>query len=370
MRRSVFASARIAIASVVLAIMAGFAGINCMAEEHAGAVYVLTNQAPENSVMVYARSPQGTLSFSGSFATGGAGMGSGADPLGSQGALVLQRGLLFAVNAGTNDISLFEANGAVLRLLDRQPSGGQMPVSIAVHGNLVYVLNAGGTPNIQGFFLLPHGKHLIPLPGSQRMIPGGAASQPAEVAFSPDGDVLLVTTKGTSQLVTFTINDGYAQDVRTTPSSGSTPFGFAFAGREFAVVSEAAVSALSSYEIEEDGSAKLISGSVVSGQAAACWAVATRDGRYAYTANAGSGTLSSYAVSRNGSVKLLAAVAANTGAGTAPIDMALTGNDRFLYVRDGATGMVHGFRVEQDGSLTPVGSAGGILAGAQGLAAR
>src|SRR5690242_15195436 len=69
-----------------------------------GAVYVLSNQNP-NSVLVYARSANGTLSFSGSFLTGGTGAGTGVDPLGSQGSIVLGQGsrFLFAVNAGSND---------------------------------------------------------------------------------------------------------------------------------------------------------------------------------------------------------------------------------------------------------------------------
>lgn len=67
---------------------------------------------------------------------------------------------------------------------------------------------------------------------------------------------------------------------------------------------------------------------------------------------------------------LLEATAGITGAGTAPIDMALSNGSQFLYVRDGVKGMVDGFRVGSDGSLTPIGSDGGVPAGAQGLAAR
>src|SRR5215469_13298142 len=126
-----------------------------------GAVYVLSNQSP-NSVLVYARSASGTLSFSGSFLTGGTGAGTGVDPLGSQGSIVLERGnqFLFVVNAGSNDVSVFAVSGTglQLRLLDREPSAGTQPVSVAVNGNLVYVVNGSGS--IHGFALDPASGHL------------------------------------------------------------------------------------------------------------------------------------------------------------------------------------------------------------------
>jgi 6-phosphogluconolactonase len=278
--------------------------------------------------------------------------------------------LLFAVNAGSNDISVFAVEGLGLRLLDRASSGGQMPVSVAIHDRLVYVVNAGGTPNIQGFFVEPFSGHLIHLPGSHRTLPGGASSSPGEVAFSPDGDVLMVTEKGTNKIDTWTVNDdGFAESGTTTDSSGATPFGFTFV-HNFAIVTEAGPSALSSYEVDDNGRLELLTGSLGDTQKANCWVVATRNGRYAYTTNTGSGTISSYLVLRDGRLNLLDTIAGNTGAGTAPIDMALSNNSHFLYVREATKGMVDGFRVESDGSLRPVGSAGGVPAGAQGVAAR
>jgi len=244
-----------------------------------------------------------------------------------------------------------------------------MPVSIAIHDRLVYVLNAGGTPNIQGFFFKSSSGHLIHLPGSRRILPGGASSSPAEVAFSPDGDALMVTEKGTNKLDTWIVNDdGFAESGMTTDSNGATPFGFTFV-HNFAIVTEATPSALSSYEVDDSGELELVTGSLGDTQAANCWVVVTRNHRYAYTTNTGSGTISSYVVSKDGTLRLLNAIAGNTGAGTAPIDMALSNNSHFLYVREATKGMVDGFRVESDGSLTPIASASGVPAGAQGVAA-
>ncbi|MGH9430133.1 MAG: lactonase family protein [Terriglobia bacterium] len=361
---------RVMFVTALVFLLFGIAPQGASAQGPFGAVYVLTNQSSGNSVMVYRRAPDGTLSLGHTFLTGGTGVGTGADPLASQGSLVLGRGqrLLFAVNAGSNDVSLFAVTGQRLHLLNKVASGGQMPVSIAVHGRLVYVLNAGGTPNIKGFVIDFATNRLVSLPGSLRNLPGGAAAAPAEVSFSPNGAVLMVTEKGTNKIDTYTVNNhGYAGHPMTTDSSGATPFGFAFV-REFAVVSEAGPSALSSYEVENDGELELITGSLGDTQAANCWVVATDSGRYAYTSNTGSGSISSYTISRNGMLSLLDPTAGMPGG--APIDMALTTGSRFLYARDGANNVLDGFRVARDGSLTPVGTTGGVPSGAQGIAAR
>lgn len=364
---------RIAAVIGMLVVLLGIVSQPVQAERHSGAVYVLTNQSTGNAVIVYRRAPDGTLTMSGSFSTGGKGtMATGADPLGSQGALVLGEGhrLLLAVNAGSNEISIFAVGDASLTLVDKVSSGGTMPVSIAVDGPLVYVLNAGGTPNITGFVIDPFTHHLVHLPGSQRGLAGGSAASPAEVSFNPDGSVLMVTEKGTQTIDTYTINDdGYASGPTAHASSGATPFGFAFTSRGIAIVSEAGPNALSSYELDEDGDLELVTGSLGDTQSATCWAVVTDDGRYAYAANAGSGTISSYEVTRHGALSLLNATAGMTGSTSAPTDMALSTDSRFLYVREGGSSSVGGVRVEDDGSLTFVGTVGGIPADTQGIAA-
>jgi len=341
-----------------------------------GAVYVMTNQSSGNSVKVFHRDAAGMLTFAGSFATGGDGTGSGADPLGSQGALTLSENnrLLFAVNAGSDSLSVFAVSGDQLNLLDTVASGGTMPVSVTVKDDLVYVLNASGAPNISGFAFDRWAKRLAPLAGSTQNLPGGAGSGPAQVSFSPDGGVLVVTEKNTNKIDTFVLDDGVAQPGVSFASNGTTPFGFAFA-HDDAIVSDAAggpmgTSAVSSYEVEEDGDLQLVTPALGDTQSAACWLVVPVDGRLAYAINAGSGTISSYTVSAGGSLALLDATAASTGSGSVPTDAALTDNSRFLYVREGGNGTVMGFRIHSDGSLTFVASAAGVPSGSQGIAAR
>lgn len=338
----------------------------------AGAVYVLTNQAAGNEVLVFGRSADGTLGSPASYATGGTGTGSG---LGSQGALVLAGSRwLLAVNAGSDDVSVFRVEHGGLTLTDRVASGGDMPISVTAHGSLVYVLNAAGPENISGFRLSPHGE-LTAIAGSTRPL-SGAGVGPAQVQFTPDGDQLVVTEKATNQIVTYAVGpDGSATGPVVHASSGMTPFGFAFAGRDFLIVSEAFggaadASAASSYAIGHGGFG-LISGTVGTTETAACWTVATTNAKFAYVTNTGSGTVTGYAVGRDGRLTILDAdgVTGVTGAGSAPADAAFSVNDRFLYTRNGGNGTVSAFAVGSDGSLSPIAGASGLPAGAVGLAA-
>jgi 6-phosphogluconolactonase (cycloisomerase 2 family) len=294
--------------------------------------------------------------------------------LGSQDSLVLGSGFLFAVNAGSNDVSMFAVNGRELVLLDKVPSGGTRPVSVAVNGFHVYVVNQGSTtvaPNISGFIIDPIRNRLIALAGSQRPLAGGLAASPAQASFNAAGNVLLVTEKGTNIIDSYQIDyRGYASEATSNSSSGTGPFGFSITYSGFAFVSDSGGEAASSYTIKPYGKLNLVSGPVSNGaQSAPCWLVTTGDARFAYEANAGSSSIASFAIAPNGVLRLISAQAAATGSGL--LDLGLTPDGKYLYVRDGA-GTVNGFEVAPDGSLTSVGStpAGSLPAGAQGIAAR
>lgn len=182
--------------------------------------------------------------------------------------------------------------------------------------------------------------------------------------------MLVVTEKNTNQIDTWQINSQGAAVNGTTISSGvpSVPFGFTFVQPRVSLITEAALSALASYQVNDDGTLDLITGAVPDAGKANCWVVVTKNGRYAYVSNTGSGNVSSYTIGRDGSVSLLNTAAA--GSLIAPIDAALSENGHFFFIREGATGTMAGFRVESDGSLTPIGTVGGLPNGAQGLAAR
>jgi 6-phosphogluconolactonase len=346
-----------------------------------GAVYVLTNQ-PSNAVAAFDRAPDGTLTPARMFSTGGSGNPVAqpgdppTDPLASQGALILSDNnqFLFAVNAGSNEISALAIGKDGLTLVDKVSSGGVRPISLTVRENLLYVLNEGGTPNITGFTVNNTGE-LTPLAGSTRPLTAGSAADPAEVSFNPDGTLLVVTEKAANLIDLYVVgSDGVAGPPTPNTSNGLTPFGFAFDPRNHVIVSEAFggapnAAAVSSYTASLSGTLDVVSGSVPDFQTAACWIVITNSGRYVYTSNTGSGAVSSYALASSGELTLLNSVAANIGAMSFPIDMALN-SSRYLYVHAAGLQAVEAFRVETDGSLTPIGTVGGLPFGAQGIAAR
>ena len=201
-------------------------------------------------------------------------------------------------------------------------------------------------------------------------------ADPAEVSFSRDGALLVVTEKATNLIDVYVVGtDGVAGPPISNPSAGTTPFGFAFDQRNHLIVSEAFggapnASAVSSYAANLSGTLSVISESVPDLQTAACWIVITNSGRYVYTTNTGSGSVSSYTLDSSGTLTLLNSVAANIGAMSAPIDMALNNGSRYLFVHAAGLQTVEAFRVEADGSLTAIGSVGGLPFGAQGIAAR
>ncbi len=343
-----------------------------------GAVFTMTDDPVSNAVLSFTRSTDGTLAPSGSTSTGGAGSGGGEGVLGSQGSLVLSGDgrFRFAVNGGSDEVSSFRVQGAALELAGRAPSGGSLPVSVAVHGDLVYVVNAGAAAgSAAGISALRLGDDgsLTPIAGSTRPL-SAAHPGPAEVAFDDSGETLAVTEKATQTITLYRVGeDGLASEPRPFRSAGQTPFGFAFTRRDDLLVSEAqdgpGTSSASSYRIE-DGALELVSASVPDSRTAACWLVATRDGRHALVANAGSGSISSYGVDAHGTLALLAADAALL-AGGKPLDLALGAGDRYLYALDAANHAIAAFRVRSDGSLDPLPpQASGLPAHAVGLAAR
>lgn len=358
---------------LVVSLLGGSAGSALAAGQNPGAVYVQTNQAAGNEVAVFSRSTDGTLALTATVPTGGLGSGSG---LGSQGSVALSNDgrWLFVVNAGSNEISSFRVKADGLNLVDRVSSAGMNPISLAIHKDLLYVLNAGGSGNITGFTVDPFGQ-LTALEGSTRPLSNyfvGAAPGPAQVSFSPDGSTLVVTEKATNMIDTYVVeNNGLAAGPTVHPSSGATPFGFAFTQQGALVVSEAfggaaLASAVSSYDVSED-TLNVISASIPTGQTAACWIAVSKNGKFAYSTNAGSGSVSAYRVETDGSLSLVDGAAGITGNGTSPIDATVSNDGQYLYVLNGRTHNISAFSIQADGALLHVGTFEGLPAGSAGI---
>ena len=312
-------------------------------------------------MQVFDRYADGHLAVEGVVATGGKGAGAS---LHSQGGLVRSGNLVFVVNAGDNTVSTLAITGSGLKWRSTAPSGGTLPVSVTASGSFVYVLNQGST-TISGFRVNASGI-LKPLAGSTRSLrTTGGTADAAQISFQPNGNHLYVTERANNAIEAFPVQGGYAGAATTTPSAGTTPYGFDFDNSNHALVSEASGSA-SSYRLGNQ--LTVVSGAVSDTQAAPCWLVSTPDGRWAYVINAASASVSSYAVGSDGTLTLVNAVAASTGAASGPTDATVAPNGRTLSVRLGS-GAVASFAIAADGSLSSTGSASGVAAiGSSGLA--
>jgi len=338
-----------------------------------GGVFVSTNGLNGNAIVAFARAADGSLTSTGTYATGGTGIGGVGDPLASQFAVALSPNakVLVVVNAGSNDVSSFAVNGGSLALVDRASSSGVRPVSVAVSKDYVYALNT--LSNTIGVLAIGSDGSLTALPAKMKALSAGADGA-AEVRLSPNGHLLVVSERVSNRLETFIVSDdGSLGDGVVTPAAGNTPFGFDFTTRGQVIVSEAASGSASSYNVNDDGSLAVASGAASTLQRAPCWLIVNNSGRFAYTANAGSATVTGFAIAANGTLSLLAStgVSGDLGTGAQPLDLDMSRNGNFVYVMKNGTGTIGAFAVAGDGSLSPLADTPGLLAraGYMGLAA-
>lgn len=335
-----------------------------------GAVYVQTNET-ENRVIAFRRAADGGLSEIGAYETGGT--GDAAPHLPSQGSVTVAAdgSHLLVTNAASDDVSAFAVAGdGRLELVGRAPAG-RAPRSVAEHGGLAYVL-ATGVPAVRGVRLGPEGLHLVD--GATYEL--SADADPAQVGFSPDGTLLLVTERGTDSIATFAIaDDGTLGPGRTFASSGPTPYGFAMTTGGALVVTEAfgareGAAAASSYSVRGTEITP-VSASVGNGRSEICWAVLSADGSFAFTTNFADGAVSRYAIGDDGSLTLDDATAALTEDGRPGLrDEGLTADGRYLYAIDADSGAIFGWAVGPEGTLSAVGSWAGLPPTVAGLACR
>jgi 6-phosphogluconolactonase len=329
-----------------------------------GHVYVNDNTAGTNTIGAFDRHADGSLTPEpGSpFVAGGTGTGAG---LASQGAIQITPGgrFLLAVDAGSNQISvlrihrdgfLSQVPGGVIS------SGGDLPDSVAVHGNLVYVANSGtGDSNYTGFRLGFFGQ-LYPIPGST--VPLAANAAPADVLFNGTGSKLAGTEVGTSEVDSFTVGLGgrlTAAPGSPFPAQGLGPFGSEFrpTNPEQLFVSNAhnvgaGTGTVSTFSDGFNGTLTPVAGSpFADGQTAPCWVEITHDGQFLFTVNTGSGAISRYQIAPDGGLTLLGSTQVSATGGVGAVDARLSPDGRFLYVDESRIGKVGAFAV-QGGNLT------------------
>jgi 6-phosphogluconolactonase (cycloisomerase 2 family) len=349
---------RIRALTLVLALVAAFALLAATAMASDGALYTQTNDPAGNSVQRFARAADGSLTPAGTFATGGAGL---AGLGGRQGAVALSGNgrYVYAVNAGSDSVSVFRVGHRRTRLIDTVSSRGSAPASIAERHGRVYVLNSVGTPSVTAYQRVRRGA-LWPI--ATRELAAGAEGA-AQVSVTPDGRSLVVSERVSNRLETLPLDRfGRPGTPVVTTSSGAVPFGFGVSPQGTIVVSEAGASTVSSYRLARDGALRTVTGSLVVGQGAACWVAVSPNGRFAYTGNAAGG-ISGFAIGRDGSLTAIG----TTLLAPAPRDLAFDQSGRYLHAVSPG-GQVTSYRVGRDGSLAVAGTAP-AAAGITGAAA-
>ena len=339
-----------------------------------GAIYLNTNQAA-NEVWSYTRASDGTLTSAGVFSTQGAGTATGN--LDSQSAIALSATgkFLFVVNAASNEITSFAVKpGAQLTFVSKVSSGGTFPVSLTLHGSLLYVVNAMGTSaRISGFRVSSSGA-LKPIAGSARKL-STALPTPTQIGFNAAGTLLVVTEKGTNKIDTYTVAaNGLATGPNVQDSNGAGPFGFTYDSAGHLIVSEVMKSAASSYTVSSSGTLTVVTGSLLDLGKAACWTVATSNrsfpNQYAYITNTTADTISGFSIASDGSLALLNSDGKTyiLPSGADPLDEALSRDSNYLYALEGTFGGIVGFQIQSDGSLVQVTNILGTPISSYGIA--
>ena len=369
----------------LLMIMVGIGAASpvlCAAQNEAkpGAVFVMTNAADKNEVIAFERAANGTLGDSVSYDTNGRGSGGVTDPLESQGSLTLSQdhSLLFAVNAGSGNVSVFSVHKAALTFLNKTASGGAQPSAIAEYGGLVYVLNSGGAGSLVGFHL-DFGGQLKQIKDSTAFLTATTTGG-ASLAFSPDGQFLVVTERIANNIDVFHVQpDGTLSPIVVNPNPAPGTFSVAFAPEGVAIVSETGAagatngSAISSYKVNANGTLTAITHSLPTFAAGNCWDAITPDGRWVYTSNSGSDNISGFNIGKDGSLTPIGGtVLGNNPSGSHNVDIAVSADGKFVYTINSQSGNIGVFAInQQDGSLTNLGQAGDLpkSVGFNGIAA-
>jgi 6-phosphogluconolactonase (cycloisomerase 2 family) len=369
-----------------------------------GFVFSQSNNPQANSVYVFKRKADGTIKLFETIKTGGKGTSSqqpfGLPVVDSADSIVLSgdRKLLFVVNDGSNSVTSFTVARGGLRRADIAKSHGVLPVSLATHGNVLYVLN-GVSGNVFGYHFNSHGK-LTRITGSKQSLsipgPNGVA---ADLGFTPNGKFLIATLRDLP-LTTGTNGQNGVIDVFPVHGNGSvgsaiantaatpTPFGFRFTSSGIMVDTSAGVvktinnapppltdgaqanGSLQTYHLASNGKLTPIS-NAASGGRAACWVALTNNNKFAFVTNTLSATsphpapgapigtgqagLARYSVAPNGTLTFLGNV--NTGPGT-PSDVGLSPDSKYLYMANPTQGLfpfgshIEAYKVGPGGSLT------------------
>jgi 6-phosphogluconolactonase (cycloisomerase 2 family) len=336
-------------------------------------VYTLNNDPEKNGIVVFEQQADGSLKevVGSPFPTGGKGL-SGGD-IDQQGAIRVVGDLVLAVNPGSDSIAvLHKQKDGRLMPVEGSPfaSGGQGPLSLTTHGEVVYVANqappfANPTrqPNITGFRLGRSGQ-LMPIPHSTLAFPKGQG--PAQIEFSPRSGLVAVTSgfqtedgsriHGGKLMADGTLKAGPGSPATPQGASGTVGFSWSPQGDRI-FVSNFRGSAVSVFDIDPTtGSPQQMGQPIGDNETAACWTAISADGRALYVANFVSNSVSTYDVSADGRLKLLGTTK-RRGAPSNPDtkDVVVSADGLYLYALGSNSRTLSVFRIGKDRMLTELG---------------
>ena len=321
--------------------------------------FVMSNNADKNQVIEFVHNSDGTVVAKETFDTQGRGTGGVNDPLEAQGSLTLSadHSLLFAANAGSGDITVFQVIGGRLLFLNRQPSLGSTPVAVAQTQNRLYVVNQGGAGSVVGF-QMGFGGQLLPIADSTAFLSANAVGG-SSISISPDGQTIAVVERVTNNIDTFHINpNGTLGPIVVNPSAGVGAFSARFAPDEKLIVSEtgSTLSAMSSYTVNSNGTLSAVTQSVTTNGTANCWNAITPNGAFVYASNAGSSDISGFSIGRNGALTALtsSSIVASNPENATNLDITTSGDGKFFYSLNAIVGTVGLFAIQPDGTLKEV----------------
>jgi DNA-binding beta-propeller fold protein YncE len=389
------------------------ATLGLAAEAHAepalpGHVYVTTNAPGGNGVLSFEYRKNGAVTpvEVAEYRTGGTGARQVPGPnvgvfdADQQIALNAKRTLMFAVNRGSNSITVFKVGeDGVLTRVKGSPfaSGGETPVSIGVSGKHLVVVNASNRMDATTTLPPRYRTFLIRKGGRLKLLPGGFTApmhaQPEIAQMSPNGKLVFGAEFSSQFIRSFTLGGSGA--LRQAPGSPlkfdpsvtqgindgrpvpdflrPTPLGMAVHPKKrFVYVDAPLANRIVTYSYATNGKMTFRGFVENPGAFTPCWNRITADGKFMYVTNTNTGNITVFSLANPAVPRQIQVRGTRGGGGPTEFEIDPTGHFLFAVVghndadspdllptADGNE--LHVFRIAGSGRITELGSSPAFL---------
>jgi hypothetical protein len=343
-----------------------------------GAVYTMSNGPTMNQILINSLNASGQLSMVSAVNTNGTGVNTtSGDPLFSQGSLAVYSNYLFAVNPGSNSLSMFmisPSDATHLTLLSVQPTNGWFPISVTVNSMYACVLTGGNvtgircfTYNSSGLFNVSSFDRSLTSYISQTVPPTGPQQTLSEILFSADNLNLIVSVKGintTSQgyLLFYPLSNGMtmlaSSPTQITPTNAVLPFSMTLVGMNGLLITDPGANGVLTLTYSSTNGTitnSMLTSVNTSLASALCWSTYSPKIGHYYVIGAGTATIVELNLNLSSSSSPVQIVQYyqlpnNTGALEATV-VSLQGQD-YLYVIGTIAHVISGYRLNSAGNAT------------------